>query len=194
MPALAAVEEVEVDEYGQPIAGEPHRKRPTHLVRVQRFVASFTGGSFDEAARIRRNPQLGIDPRHLDLGRPHGCPRHRPLFGDAKGVRLEGRTFVDRLDLGDDAVGVDLPLTRNLGFDNDQVVQLQVVIVADGDPELARRSVLAPQNPPYRVGHAAAPIAALKARKTSPASPNPCRRSFSRAAIGTRFCGALGSM
>ena len=194
MPTLAAVEEVEVDENRQPVTGQSHRKGPAHLVRVQRLVASFTGGPFDQAARIRRHPQLGIDPRHRHAGRPHGCPRHRTLFGDAKGVRLEGRSFVDRLDLGDDAVGVDLPPTRHLGLDYDQVVELQVVILTDGDPELAGRSVLASQYPPHCIGHAAAPIAFLSARSTSPASPNPCRKSFSSAAIGTRFCGALGSM
>ena len=194
VPTLAAIEEVQVDEYGQAVAGQAHREGPAHLVRVQRLGAGVTGGSFDQAAGIRRHPQLGIDPRHRDLGRPHGCPRHRPLFGDAEGVRFEGSAFVDRLDLGHDAVGVDVPPTRNLGFNDNQIVELQVLIVTDRDPKFTRRSVLVSQYPPHCIGHAAAPIAFLSARNTRPASPKPCRRSFSRAAIGTRFCGARGSM
>ena len=76
--ALAAVEEVEVDEERCPVASQPHRERPVHFVGVQRLVAGLAGGAVHHAARIGCDPHLGQHPGHRHLGRAHLGGGERP--------------------------------------------------------------------------------------------------------------------
>ena len=84
-------------------------------------------------------------------------------------VTLEGRAFVDGFDLGDDAVGADLAPLRHLGANHDEIVELQVVLVVQHDPELTRGGVLgaehAADSPPLivlRVGHVVTPVSRFR--------------------------------
>ena len=141
--ALAPVEEVEIDEHRETVAAQPHRQRPLHLIGVQGLATLLPRRPGDIAAGIGGHPHLGVHPGDRDACRTHLAARHAPLRGDPDRVGLEGGPLVDGLDLGDDAVGVDLPATGHLGAHHHQIVELQVLVLGEDDPELPGGCVLA---------------------------------------------------
>ena len=169
MAALAAVEKVEVDRDRVAIAADPDGKRTAHLVDVEGFVALVALRPLDDLAGIRRDPKLGIDPGHLHLGGADLGSWKDAVGRNAVGVRLVLSTLIDRLGLDHHAVGAHLSVLRHLSADHDQVVELQVFVVLEDHPKLARRSVLGPKHAPNRlglVGHVSTPpmVAARSSR------------------------------
>ena len=140
--ALASVEEVEVDGDGLPVAADPDRERPAHLVEVEGLRALVAGRALHDLAGVGRDPDLGVDARDGDAGRAHLRGGHDAELGDAVRVGLVRRALVDRLGLGHDAVRCDLAGLGHLGPHDDEVVELEVFVVVEHHAELARRGVL----------------------------------------------------
>ncbi len=78
-------------------------------------------------------------------------------------VALVRGPLVDGLGFRHDAVGAYLALLRDLGADDDEIVELEVLVVVENDPELTGRAVLGAQHPSDAAGrmswicHAASP-------------------------------------
>src|SRR3954468_1496378 len=197
MAALATVEEVEVDVHRSTVAAESHRQRPFHLIGVERATAFVAGRTLDRFAGVGRHPDLGVDARDGHRCRPHLLRRHDPELRDPMRVGLVPRSLVDRLGFGDDAVGAHLAHLRDLGPPAHEGVELQELIAVDDHAECRGAGVFRAEDAPNLVvAHDAlrSATAARKARYTSPGSPIRWRRSGASAPIGTRFCGARGSM
>ena len=103
----------------------------------------------------RRHVHLGLDPRRRDLRGFDRLGRQQPV-GDEEHVRVEARTFVPRPDLRDDAGQPHrLVATGHLALADDDVVELQVLVLGEGDPERQRRGVLGAEHPSDRlIAHA----------------------------------------
>ena len=147
VPALASVEEVEVDVHRELVATDPHGQRPAHLVDVERLVAFVALGALDRFAGVGRDPHLGVDPRDGDARGAHLRGRHDAEFGDPMGVGFVARALVDGFGFGDDAVRADLAGLRHLGAHHDQVVQLQEVVFVEHHAEGAGVGMLRTEDP-----------------------------------------------
>jgi hypothetical protein len=151
--ALASVEEVEIDEHRLAVAADPDGQRASHLVDVQGPVPLVAVGPLDDFTRVRRHPQFGIDPGHRHPGGANLGAGEDALGGDAMSVGLVLRTLVHGFGLGDHAVGADLSVLGHLGADDHEIVELQVFVVVEHDPKLARRGVLGAEHTPHPVVH-----------------------------------------
>jgi hypothetical protein len=139
---LAPVEEIEVDVHWRSVAPEPDGERAFHLVRVEGFPPFLAGCARGLLAGVGRDPDLGLDAGHGDARRAHLGGRHDAQLRDPVGVGLVLRTLVDGLGLGHDAVRPNLSDLGHLRADDDQIVELEVLVVLQDDPELGGRRVL----------------------------------------------------
>ncbi len=165
--ALASVEEVQIYVDRLVVAAEAHAERARHLVDVESFAALLPARALNDLAGIRRDPDLGIHPRHGHLGAANLGGRKDAEFGHTVGVRLEGRPLVHRLGLGHHAVGPDLPGLGHLRAHDDQVVELEVVLLIQHHSEGAGGRVLRSQDAAdavFAFVHAASATAARSAR------------------------------
>ena len=105
------------------------------------------GGTTHHLARIGRHPQFRVDAGDRHLGRSDLRTGEDAVGGNAVGIRLERGPFVDGLGFGHDSIGLDLAVFGYIGFHNDEVVELEILIVLQHNTELARRRVLGPQDP-----------------------------------------------
>ena len=136
-----------------------------------------------------RDPALGVDAHHLDLGRAHQLAGHL-AGGDHHRVGGHARALVEGVRLGDDAVGrhVHHRIGRR---DRDQVVHLERLAVAQADLErLAARGLVA-EHDPHVVAHAATASASATAtsaggawsRRAASAARRTARRARRRSPI-----------
>ena len=152
--ALAAVEEVQIDVDGGPVAAEADRERTLHLIGVQRAAPFLTGRALHRLAGVGRHPDLGVHARDGDGCRPHLLRGHDPELGDAVRIRLVPRALVDGFGLGDDAVGAHLADLRNLRAHDHEVVELKELVIVDHDAERRGARVFGTEDPAdLVVGH-----------------------------------------
>ena len=150
--ALAPVEEIDVHVHRFAIPPEPDGQRPPHLVDIERLAALVARRTFDDLARVRGDPHLGIHPGDGDPGAADLGGGHDAELRHAVRVRLEGRALVDGLGLGDHPVRAHLARLRDLRADDDEIVELEVVLLIEDDAELAGRGVLRAQHAADAVG------------------------------------------
>ena len=199
VPALGAVEEVEVHQHRLAVAREADRQGARHGVLVEGHGPVGAAGPPHRRAGMGGHPALGLHPDHLDLGRADQLAGHDPL-GDDRGVGGERRALEAREALGDDAVGRDLT-GRVRGGDGHQVVDLQALALAQADLEGLAGGRLVAQHDADGAAHAASSrgssvaraAARRAARRARRRSPRRWRRRSSRPRTGARFCGARGS-
>ena len=103
----------------------------------------------------RRHVHLGLDPRCRDLRGLDRFRRQQPV-GDEEHVGVEARALVPRADLGDDAGQPHrFRPTGHRALADDDVVELQVLVLGEGDPERQRGGVLGAEHPSDRlIAHA----------------------------------------
>ena len=153
MGALRAVEEVEVEDDGLAVTGQPGGQPAQDVGEVERLVALGVDGATDLGPRQRWHERLGHDARHLDLGRLDDVGGEDAV-GDQEHVGVEAGTLVAGPHLADDAVDGDLLAGRQDAIGGHDVVELQVPVGRQGDPELERGGVVGAQHSPNDVHRA----------------------------------------
>jgi hypothetical protein len=145
----AAVEEVGVEEERRAVAPDADRQPAAHPVEAQGSIASLAMGPVRHGAGRGRHVDLGLDPGDRDLRRLlHHRGQH--AVGDGEDVGLERGTLVPGADRRHDAGDRHGAAVGQLALRHDDIVELQVRIRADGDPEGQRARVLRTQHPPDR--------------------------------------------
>ena len=153
MSAARPVQELEVSVHQLAVAGEAERESRTvapHLVEVQRLVALGVQALEHVLARERRDEYLRFHARHGDVGRVRDVQRH-DLLARLLRVRVAAGALEARAHAIDDAVDPDRILdTRQCDLDAHDIVQLQIGVRVDPDPELEREGILRTDDQSYR--------------------------------------------
>jgi len=127
--ATVAIIPVEAD-------GEPIR----HAVEVEGLVALLPGRAADGLARPGRHEQLRLHARHGDVGDGgHADGEDAVLYPEH--VRIELGALVEGAHVVHQPVEGDLAALRHRGAHGDDVVELEVALRRDADPELQRLGV-----------------------------------------------------
>ena len=154
MRAARAVDELDVRVQRQTVAPEADRHALLHLVEVEGEVALLTGGARHRGAGQGRHVHLGLDTRGHHL-RGLDPLRGQDAVFDQEDVGVEARAFVTGAHLGDDPRQAHRPVAaRNRAFAHDHVVELQVLIGRERDPEVERRRVVGAEHPAHGFNHA----------------------------------------
>ena len=152
MRAAGAVEELEVQVQRHAVAAEPDRQARLHLVEEQRDVAFVARRAPDLGAGRGRHEHLGIEAGGEHLGGLDVLAREHAV-GDEEHVGVEAGALLAGAHLGDDARERHrLVAARDVALAHDDVVELQVLLGRDRDPERQRRRVLGAEDPPDRIG------------------------------------------
>jgi hypothetical protein len=147
--AAGTVEELEVHVHRYAVPAQPDRHLAVHPIEVQRPAALLPGGPRHRRARARRNVELRLHPGRGDLGRLLHVRRQHPVL-DQEHVRGELRPLVPSPHLGDHTGGRHRPHARHRPRGHHDVIQLQVGLPVQGDPELQRGRVLGAEHPTDR--------------------------------------------
>ena len=143
-----AVEKFEVPVDDLAVPAEAERETARHLVEEEGALPVLARRALDRATGQRGHVDLGLQAGDADVRRPRGAGgQDRLLHQEDVGVELHA--LVAGLDEIDHAVERDRPPVGQLGVDDHHVVELEVLALLDGHPELERHRVLGAEHPSH---------------------------------------------
>ena len=172
--AACAVEEFQVPVDDLTVAAQPEREASGHLIEEEGALAVIPCRALHRAARQRWHVDLGLQASDADVRGPRRAGRQDRLLHQ-KDVGVELHALVPGFHDIDHAVQGDRLTVGQLGADDHDVVQLEVLALLDGNPELQRHRVLGAEDPSN--AHRMASAREVRSRRRIQAgSPSRCRR------------------
>ena len=150
-----AIEELEVRVERLAVAPEPDRQALVHPIEVEGEIALVPRRPAHGRARKRRHVDLGLHARREDL-RGFDRLRRQHAVGDEEHVGVEVCAFVAGPYLRDDARDAHrLVAPGNVSLAHHYVVELEVLVGSERDPELERGRIVGADDATdgLRIGH-----------------------------------------
>jgi hypothetical protein len=139
--AAGSVQEIQVDVDRRAVPAQADGQLPIHLVEVQRVFSVVPGGAAHRLAGSGRDVAFRLDPGGGDL-RGFLHPGRQHAVADQEHIGAETGALVPGGDFGDDTGDRHLTEPRHRSAGDDDIVELQVGILVQGDVEAQRGGVL----------------------------------------------------